>query len=261
MSIANVITMLKREIKGYFYTPLAYVFVGMFSLLMGFMFSSFLNTYLEYTARSAFGQAPTVTIDRLAEAFYANMHVILMFVLPFFTMRLFTEESRQNTLVLLMTSPVRMWELVWAKFLAGAGMLILMLVVTAIFPAFLIVYSASGPNGGPDLGVIATTYVGLILAGLSYIAFGLFWSSVTESQLVAVVMSFATNFSFWLLSLWGQGSSGVVQDVLKHMAINEQFMIFAKGTIELQSVVYFLSIIFMALFLTNRSLESRSWRS
>lgn len=257
----NIGVMWKREMKGYFYTPLAYVFIGMFSLLMGVMFASFLQTYMDYTARSAFGMAPTITIDRLAEAFYANMHVILMFVLPFFTMRLFTEESRQNTMALLMTSPIRTWELTLAKFFAGGSMLAINLFITMLFPIYLILFSAPGPNGGPDLGVIASTYLGLFLAGLTYIGFGIFWSSVTESQLVAVVLAFATNFSFWLLSLWAQGATGMAQPILKHMAINEQFMTFAKGTLELKSIVYFLSIIFLSLFLTNRSLESRSWRA
>ena len=258
--INNIWTIWKREMKGFFYTPLAYVFIGVFSLLMGVMFSSFLQTYMEYTRASQFGMSQTITIDRLSEAFYANMHVILMFVLPFFTMRLFTEESRQNTLALLMTSPIRMWELTLAKFNAAAAMLILCLAVTFIFPVFLLVYSAKA-TGGPDFGVIASTYLGLYFAGLSYIGFGLFWSSITESQLVAVVLSFATNFSFWLVSLWAQGATGTLQSVLKHMAINEQFQTFAKGNLELKSVVFFFSVIFLSLFLTNRSLESRAWRS
>ncbi len=261
MSWNNIVVIWKREMKGYFYTPLAYVFIGMFSLLMGVMFSSFLQTYLEYTRSSMYGMSQTVTIDRLAEAFYANMHVILMFVLPFFTMRLFTEESRQNTMALLMTSPIRTWELTLAKFFAGASMLALNLAVTMLFPIYLVVFSAAGPGGGPDLAVISTTYLGLLLAGLTYIGFGLFWSSITESQLVAVVLSFATNFSFWLLSLWAQGAQGAVQDILKHLAINEQFMTFAKGSLELKSTVYFVTVIFLSLFLTNRSLESRSWRN
>ncbi len=255
---SNICTMWKREVKAYFYTPLAYVFIGVFSLLMGVMFSSFLGTYLSYTMRSQFGMAPTVTIDRLAEAFYANMHVILMFVLPFFTMRSFTEEARQNTLTLLMTSPIRTWELTLAKFFAAGTMLFMKLCVTFIFPLFLYAYAS---DRGPDFGVVMSTYLGLFLVGLTYIGFGIFWSSVTESQLVAVVLSFATNFGFWLISLWGQGDSGALQDVLKHLAINEQFMSFAKGTLETQGLVYFFSLIFLALFLTNRSLESRSWRS
>ncbi len=237
MFFRNIGVIWKREMKGYFYTPLAYVFIGMFSLLMGIMFASFLQTYISYTQQSMMGMAPAITIDRLSEAFYGNMHVILMFVLPFFTMRLFTEESRQNTMALLMTSPIRTWELTLAKFFAAASMLLIMLLVSFVFPGFLIKFSSPGPNGGPDLGVIATTYLGLIFASFSYIAFGLFWSSVTESQLVAVVCSFATNFGFWLLSLWAQGSSGPMQPVLKHMAINEQFQGFAKGTVESQAIV------------------------
>ena len=259
MSLRNIFVILKREIKGYFYTPLAWVFIGMFSILMGFMFASFLYSYMEYTARSQFGMAPAVTIDRLSEAFYGNMHVILMFVLPFFTMRLFTEEMRQNTFALLMTSPIKTWELTIAKFLAGGTMLLLNLLVTLIFPVFLVLYSAAGANQGPDLGIIFTTYIGLFFVGLAYIGFGLFWSSVTESQLIAVVLTFATNFTFWLLSLWAQGGNSFFHQVLKHMAINDQFMTFSKGNLQLDAVVYFLSIIFFALFLTNRSLEAKSW--
>lgn len=260
-SFKNVSTMWKREIKGYFYTPLAYVFIGVFSILMGIMFVSFLQSYYRYTMQSQFGMAPSITIDRLGEAFYANMHVILMFLLPFFTMRLFTEESRQNTLVLLLTSPVKVSEIVLAKFAAAGSMLFIKLAVTLVFPVFLFIYSAPGPNGGPDVGILAMTYLGLFLCGLTYIAFGIFWSSVTESQLVAVVLSFATNFVFWLVSMWSQGADGWKKSLLEHLAINEHFTSFSKGMLQTQSIVYFISVIFFALFLTNRSIESRSWRA
>jgi ABC-2 type transport system permease protein len=74
-------------------------------------------------------------------------------------------------------------------------------------------------------------------------------------------MAFATNFAFWLLSIWSQGATGTLQSILKHLAINEQFTSFAKGTVELQSLVFFVTLIGLFLFLTNRSLESRAWRS
>lgn len=263
MDFGNIITIWKREIKGYFYTPLAYAFIGIFTLLMGFMFSSFLDTYEIYTARSSFGMAPSVTIDRLSEALYMNMHVILMFILPFFTMRLFTEESRQNTMALLMTSPIRTWELTLAKFKASATILLIMLGITVIFPVMLWMYAdKTGGQGGPDWGVVATTYLGLFLSSLVYIGFGAFWSSLTESQLIAVVMAFATNFILGFgIGLWAQGSSGTVQEVLKYLSIGEQLQSFSKGILELKNAVYFASVIFLALFLTNRSLESRSWRA
>jgi ABC-2 type transport system permease protein len=261
MNLSTVLTIWKREMKSYFYTPLAYVFVGIFSLLMGLMFILFLQSYIKYTQSSMMGMGQTITVDRLLEAFYGNMHVILMFILPFFTMRLFTEESRQNTFVLLMTSPVRTIELAVAKILSGASMLGLNLAITFVFPIFVYIFSWSTPNARPDFNILALTYLGLFFCGMVYIGFGAFWSSVTESQLVAVVMSFATNFGFWLVSLAGQNSNGMWSDFLKHLAINEHFMSFSRGVPELKSLVYFISVVFLAVFLTHRSLESRSWRS
>jgi ABC-2 type transport system permease protein len=263
MFVRNILTIWKKEVKGYFYTPLAYVFIGLFTLLMGFMFLFFLQTYMIYTQRSQFGMAPTITIDRLAEAFYANMHFIIMMILPLFTFRLFTEESRQNTLVLLMTSPIRTWELVLSKFKAASTVLLIKLGLTLIFPAFLVLYSAGGAGAGPDLGIVASTYLGLSLIGLAYVAIGMFWSSITESVLVALVLTFVTNFTFGILfCIASQGvDAGIIQSVLKHLCFNEHLMNFLKGTIELRSVVYLVTIIFVLLFLTNRSIESRSWRS
>jgi len=261
MNISTILTIWKREMKSYFYTPLAYVFVGIFSLLMGVMFILFLQSYIKYTQSSMMGMGQTITVDRLLEAFYGNMHVILMFILPFFTMRLFTEESRQNTFVLLMTSPVTTFELAIAKIFSGASMLLINLGITIIFPIFVYLFSWSTPNARPDLNILILTYAGLFFCGLIYIGFGAFWSSITESQLVAVVMSFATNFGFWLVSLAGQNGSGGWSDFLKHLAINEHFMSFSRGVPELKSLVFFLSAIILAVFLTHRSLESRSWRS
>jgi ABC-2 type transport system permease protein len=263
MFAKNIMTIWKKEVKGYFYTPLAYVFIGLFTLLMGFMFLFFLQTYMIYTQRSQFGMAPNITIDRLAEAFYANMHFIIMMILPLFTFRLFTEESRQNTLVLLMTSPIRTWELVISKFKAASTVLIIKLGLTLIFPVFLVLYSAGGAGQGPDLGIVASTYLGLVLTGLCYVAIGLFWSSVTESVLIALVLTFVTNFTFGILfCIAAQGvGAGPVQEALKHLCFNEHLMSFLKGTIEVRSIVYMLSVIFVFLFLSNRSIESRSWRS
>lgn len=257
----NIWVMWKREMRGYFYTSLAYVFLGVFSLIMGVLFVAFLNSYLAYTQQSAMGMAPTITIDRLAEVFYGNMHVLLMFILPFFTMRLFTEESRQNTLALLLTSPVRISEIAIAKFKAAGTMLLLKLAVTLIFPLFLVLYSSKGNNSGPDAGIILGTYLGLILIGFVYLSIGLFWSSVTDSQFVALMMTFANIFGFWLLAVGAQGTTGKIQEVMQFMAVNEHFSSFAKGTIEVQGIVYLLSLVVFFIFLTQRSLESRAWRT
>ncbi|MEO5667884.1 MAG: ABC transporter permease [Bdellovibrionota bacterium] len=262
MFFKNVCTIFKREFKAYFYTPLAYVFIGMFVFFMGIMFNSFLQNYMNYMQESMYQTSAQITIDRLAEAFYANMHVILMIMIPFFTMRLFTSESSQGTFSLLMTSPIRTVEIVVAKFAGAATIVLIMLAMTVIFPIFLFAFSdKTGPSPGPDMGVVGATYLGLVLISFTYVAIGTFWSSVTESQLIALVFTFFNIFFLWLLSLWAQSTQGGVQATLQQMAVNEQFQSFARGTLELKSFVIFLSYIFFYLFLTNRSIESRAWRS
>jgi ABC-2 type transport system permease protein len=262
MFLKNVYTMFKREFRGYFYTPLAYVFIGLFICLMAVTFWLFLLSYQFYTQQSIMGQAPQITIDRIAEAFYSNMHVILMIMIPFFTMRLFTTESSQNTFTLLMTSPVRVTEIVIAKFLGAASVVTIMLLMTLVFPIFLVAFSdTSATSAGPDMGIIVSTYLGLFLISFTYVAIGTFWSSITESQLVALMCTFVNVFALWLVSLGAQTAEGVTKSILSQIAVNEQFMSFSKGTLELKAFVMFASYIVFYLFLTNRSIESRSWRA
>jgi ABC-2 type transport system permease protein len=255
-------TIFLKEFRSYFYTPLAYVFIGMFVLFMGLVFTSFLQSYIQYTQQSQFGMGQQVTIDRLAEAFYSQTHVLLLIMVPFFTMRLFTSETQQNTLALLMTSPVKTTQLVLAKFSGAASIVLIMLAMTLVFPFFLFIFSQEGAqSAGPDLGIVIATYVGLLLISFTYVAIGTFWSSVTDSQMIALVFTFFTVFGLTLISIWAESTTGALQAMIKQMSVSEQFTSFAKGNIELKSVVMFLSYIFFFLFLSNRSIESRAWRS
>jgi len=191
-----------------------------------------------------------------------NIHLFLAFIIPFFTMRLLTDEDRQNTYSLLLTSPIKAWEITIAKFLSGSSMMLSLLAITIIFPIFLIAFSAPGQGAGPDIGIIATSYLGLILVGAAYVSIGLFWSSVSTSQMIVVIASFASNLIFfWILALAAQTTSGTTQTVFKYLATSDQVQTFTKGVLELKSFVYFFSLIFFFLFLTNKSVESRSWRS
>lgn len=258
----NIITIWKRDVKGYFYTPLAYIFIGIFSILVGLMLRSFLSLYDQFTKAAMFGSQQDITIDKLSEAFYSNVHLFLVFIIPFFTMRLITEESRNNTLALLLTSPIKTWEITLGKFFSGITMLCSMLFVTIIFPIFLVAFTEPGQGVGPDIGVILSTYLGLILVGSVYVAIGLFWSSMTTSQMIAVLFTFASNLMFfWLLALAAQSTSGTAQEVFKYMASSDQFQTFTKGVLELKSFVYLFSLMFFFLYLTKQSIESRAWRS
>ncbi|NCN26490.1 ABC transporter permease subunit [bacterium] len=260
MFFHNVMTLWKKELRSYLYTPVAAFFIGIYtSLLYGF-FYIFLQKYQSYTQARSIGVASNITIDQLAEGVYNNMHFFMVFLLPFFTFRLFTEESRQNTLVLLMTSPIRSWELVLAKFKASLTVLLVMLLVTSIFPLYLYLYSE--PGGGPDMGIILSTYLGLFLVGCAYMAMGLFFSSITESVLVALILSFIGNLFFaFMVNMFRSEDGGLMDSFFGYTGFQMHVSNFLKGTIELKAIVYFLSFCGFFLFLSNRSIESRSWRS
>lgn len=259
MNFGNIFKIWKKEIKTYFYTPMAYVFLGAFSFVIGIMFLLFLRAVDFYQKQQSMMGNEAITIDRFSEAFYGNMNMLLLFVIPFFTMGLFTDEVKKNTLVLLLTSPVRHIELVLGKFLSGFTMVAIMLGLTLVFPVFLTLYAEGG--NGPDPGVVFTTYLGLFLVGAFYVAVGLFWSSVSKSPLTAVMLTFATLFGFWLISFAAQSSSGTVQAILNQLAVVEQFNGLMKGVVEAKTLAFFLSGIGLSLFLTHRSVESYSWRA
>lgn len=259
MNIGNIFKIWKKELKTYFYTPMAYVFLGAFSFVIGIMFLLFLRAVDFYEKQQSMMGNESITIDRFGEAFYGNMNMLLLFVVPFFTMGLFTDELKKNTLVLLLTSPIRHIEIVLGKFISGFSMVALMLSLTLVFPLFLTLYSQGG--NGPDPGVIFTTYLGLFLVGAFYVAIGLFWSSVASTPLVAVMLTFATLFGFWLISFAAQSSAGTLQAILNQMAVVEQFNGLMKGVLEAKTIAFFLSGIGLALFFTHRSVESYSWRA
>lgn len=260
MFFHNILTLWKKEMRSYVYTPVATFFVGVYTMLLYFFFLIFIRKYFQYTMAQRFSFGSKISIDQLAEGIYNNMHFFMVFLLPFFTFRLFTEESRQNTLVLLMTSPIKSWELVMAKFKASVTVLLIMLLVTTVFPLVLLYFSP--PGAGPDLGIIVSTYLGLFLVGCAYMAMGLFFSSLTESVLVALVLTFIGNIVFaFVLNMFRAEDGGLLDSFLAHIAFQPHVASFLSGTIELKSIFYFLSFSAFFLFLSNRSIESRSWRS
>src|SRR5438876_1156892 len=130
LSFSNIGKIWKKEVKSYFYTPLAYIFIGAFSFVVGVMFLLFLRAYHYYEQTQMAMGGEAITIDRFSEALYGNVNMLLLFVLPFFTMGLFTDELKKGTLVLLLTSPIRNWEIVLGKFFAAMTVLAVMLGLT-----------------------------------------------------------------------------------------------------------------------------------
>ena len=255
----GAIAIARKELRSYFYSPIAYVLVGIFLFIMGIIFGKFVMLYLDYTRMQRMGQVPSITLDRLAGYLYQNMAFMLCFLSPFLTMRLFAEERRQQTFELLFTSPVSGWQLVLGKFFAAYGLMVFMLLLSFLYAGIMILY------GNPDVRVIATTYLGLLLAMACYVSLGALISATTSSQAIAAIVTFIVLLLLWLLQSLAQGMTSKVAgidigEVLSYVSPLTHFNGFNEGLVHLKDIVYFVSFTFFMLFATLRLVESNRWR-
>lgn len=242
----------RKDLRQYFISPVAYIIVAVFLILVGWMFRNILVYFITNSAQfSALNMGPRPNLsESVLRPLFGNMNVVLLFVAPFITMRLIAEERRDHTIELLLTSPVKSWEIVMGKFLAATGLLAAMVGATLVYPLALQLV------GRPDWGVVFASYAGLVFLCSTYVAIGLFWSSRTENQVVAAVLSFGTLLFFWLIS-WAAHSAGPVWgDVLTGLSLIGHYTNFSMGVLQVEDVVYYLSFTGFALFLTNLSVDA-----
>jgi len=247
----------KRELTSYFVSPIAYVVLAVFLVVSGILFFSTVIWYTEASFRAL--QNPYyVQMLNLADDFirplFVNISVILLFLIPALTMRSFSEEKRSGTLELLLTYPVRDTEAILGKYLAAVVFFIFMLVFTISYPVFLFLVSQ------PELGPIISAYLGFFLLGMTFIAMGIFASSTTENQIIAALLAFGFNLSLWIIGWLSPSNEGLLSEILSYLSVIDHYDPLTKGILNLKDVVYFLSISFFFLFLTNRVLLSKKWR-
>ena len=236
--MGNIWAIAQRELQSYFVSPVAYVVGALFLLISGFLFSIILSQSSEASMRPLFG----------------NFAVIFLFIVPGLTMRLLAEEQRTGTLELLLTAPVRDAELVLGKFLGVVLLLLILLTITAIYPAILLL------AGNPDRGPILAGYLGVILQGAAFLAIGLFASSLTQNQIIAALLTFVILLLLWLAEALSQFTGGRVGDLFRFLSITRHFDEFPRGVIDTRHVLFFLSVIAASLFLTVVAVQTRRWR-
>jgi ABC-2 type transport system permease protein len=255
--MSNIFAIADRELRSYFASPIAYAVIGLFALVFGWMFYTFLRFFVMQSMQmSQMGMGGgTVNVNQmLIRPLILQISVIVLFVLPMITMRTYSEEKRSGTIELLLTSPLTDLQIILGKFLGAMGLYALMLLVTVPTITLLFWY------GEPDWKPVVTSYIGLLLVGGSFIAFGLFISSLTKNQIVAGVLTFCSLLMLLLVS-WMQDFAGPVgQAVISALAVFEHFEDFSKGVIDTKHVVYYVSVITFGLFLTAKSVDSERWR-
>jgi ABC-2 type transport system permease protein len=232
------LTIAKRELRTYFNSPIAYIVVTVFMLLAGYLFFN------------------TLLIERQADmrGFFNILPLLFSFIIPAMAMRLIAEEKGGGTLEMLVTMPVRDWQVVLGKFLAGMGLLATLVLLTGLYA---LTVGSMGPlDRGPAIG----GYVGLLLMGGAYMGIGVMASSFTRNQIVAFIIAFAISFALFLFGRMLQVAPEALRPVLSYLSIDAHFESISRGVIDSRDVIYYLSVMVVSLVIATVSLESRKWK-
>jgi gliding motility-associated transport system permease protein len=247
----------KKEMQLFFGSPVAYVVFTFFLLISGWFFSQIFLYYSDISMRSFMqpGMAQSLNItEGVMRPLFTNMSVVLLFFMPMLTMRLFAEEKKSGTMELLLTYPVRDGEVLAGKFLAAGALYVILLGLTLVYPGLIAYFTRI------EWGPILTGYLGLVLAGATFLAVGVLISSLTENQIVAGFGTFGVLLGLWIIGWGAEFAGGSLKAVLQYLSITEHMDTFSRGLIDTKDLVYYLSAIALALFLTLRSLDSKRWR-
>lgn len=242
MKTAHVTAIFRKELRSYFASPLGYVFI-LFYLLVSNGFFFFIQDFFRA------GQATM-------RGYFMMLPWIFLFFVPAVTMRLWAEERKSGTLEVLLTMPLREAEVVLGKFLAALAFLVITLAFTVTVPLSI------GLLGRPDWGVILGSYAGALFLGAAYLAIGLWISSLTESQVVAFIVSVAAIFVLLVAGVaphW-LGSLGWFAALCEYLSLLSHFQNILRGVLDSRDVVYYVAVVWFFLYLNVKNIEARKWR-
>ncbi len=255
----NAFTIAGREIRSYFSSPVAYVLLAAFLALAGYFFYALLTAFNQALALYSMMRQPEMLQrfnlnEMVLQPLMQNMSVLLMFIIPALTMRMFPEEKRSGTYELLLTSPVRIGEIVAGKFLGGLALVVLMVALSGIFGFLLSRY------GNPEIPMMLSGYLGLFLVAVAFLAIGTLISSFTDNVVVAYIGTLFALLVLYTIGWLGEAVQGFWASVVRYVSITDHYQALLKGVIDTKNLVYFATILIVALFLTHRSVESVRWR-
>jgi ABC-2 type transport system permease protein len=251
-----------RELRGLFVSPVAYGVLSLFAVLAGLFFVVTTVAFNDWIFRlqqfQAFDQLSQLNLnDHLIGQFYHSMAVVLLFLIPGVTMGLLAAEKTNGTQELLLTSPLTMWDIVLGKFLAGAIFVALLVLLIGLYPGILFLY------GDPEIGKTLSGLLGVLLVGWTYVAIGLFASSVTRSQVVAFLLTFVLLLVLLILPAiaeLGVAGTSEAREALRYLSTDAHLEELVKGLVDSADLAYFAVMIGSFLVLTKLAVESVRWR-
>jgi ABC-2 type transport system permease protein len=254
--VSNILTIANKELRSYFTSPIAYIVIGFFALLYGWFFVAILAAFVRNSMpMGQFGGMQAMNVNQmLIRPLLQNMLVLNLFMLPAVTMRSYAEEKRSGTIELLLTSPITDLQIVIGKFLGAMTLYVIMLLVSLIHLGALFRY------GQPEWKPILSSYLGLLLFGGSFVAVGMFISTLTRSQIVAFMSSFGVFLLLWVITWIGSLVGPLGERLTNYLSIVDHYDDFGKGVIDTTHLIFYASFITFGLFLTAKSVDSERWR-
>ncbi|HPG25188.1 MAG: ABC transporter permease subunit [Spirochaetaceae bacterium] len=264
----HTLTIASRELRSLFVSPVAYVVLTLWSVIAGTFFLASLIGFQEQQIQlqqyQMLDRLEQMNLnDQLIEPFIGSMWVIVLFLLPAVTMGLVASEKANGTEELLLTSPLSIWDIVLGKFLAGAGFVAVMTAIVAFFPALLFLY------GEPEVGKTLSGLLSLLLVSITYVAVGVFGSSVTRNQLIAFVLTLVLLVVIGMMLPFivditmagsGLGRDSAIAQVVAWMATGSHVDRMLQGLIDTSDLAYFVVSSGVFLLLSKTVIESARWR-
>lgn len=264
----TIFAIARKELGIYFTTPWAWVVLAAMMGVASFFFVAMLAQFQRvHELAQQFGwqalgpgaAAYRNLTDGVVTQLWGVVMLITLFVAPFLSMRLFAEERRQKTFELLMTTPVRPWEIVLGKYLGGVGVIFATLGVTIVFPVVLAIFGTGQSGSAVEWSTVLLGFGGLLVWGATCMALGMFISSLTESQMVAAFLSFAVLLPWMLLKGLAQSAEEPWRSVVSYLSFDHQLQPLMSGMLDVKALVFFASVIGLSMFLTQRRVEAFRW--
>lgn len=261
IAISNIVAIYRKELQGYFASPLAYVVAGVFWLLSGYFFVAILLGQDGLIQQAAFsdvqgqpsGETQSFDVPYVfLQIFLGVMGTLALFVLPILSMGLYSEERKRGTLELLATSPVTNWAVAVGKLLGVLTFFITMILPLLAYEA--IAFSASTPPIRPEVPLLG--HLALILLAAAVLSLGMFISSLTESSIIAAVFTFALMLFLWVIDLVAKNIGGFLGDALGHLSLLKHYNNLVLGIVDTSSLIVLASYIFLGVFLTAQSIDA-----
>lgn len=264
----NTLAIARRELGSHFTTPWGWVLLTAMVAISSFFFFAMVETFrqvheiakeISWTRMGPDAQAYRNLTDGVVVQLWGVVMVITLFIAPFLSMKLFAEERRQKTFELLMTAPVRPFEIVLGKYLGAVAMVGITLGVTIIFPIILALFGTGESGHAVEWSTVLLGYGAVLLWGATCMAVGMLMSALTESQMVAAFLSFAVLLPWMLLKSLAQSAEEPFRSIAGYLSFDQQLQPVMHGVLDLKAVVFFASVILVAMFLTYRRVEAFRW--